>query len=55
MGSVSQAAALRPSALLAGRNSFLDRYFYLAMSLLSAAAVLWGFGHTGPGEALCPR
>jgi hypothetical protein len=25
---------------------FLDRYFYVSMSLLIAAVVVWGFGHT---------
>jgi hypothetical protein len=45
MGSLSQTAA-RPAAVFTGRNSLLDRYFYFAMSLLSAAAVVWGFSHT---------
>lgn len=46
MGSLSQTAAAHPVRVFAGRNSLLDRYFYFAMSLLSAAVVVWGFGHT---------
>ncbi|HEV2323208.1 MAG TPA: hypothetical protein VGS10_04555 [Terracidiphilus sp.] len=46
MGSIPQTVAARPVAVFTGRNSLLDRYFYLAMSLLSAAVVVWGFGHT---------
>jgi hypothetical protein len=38
-------AASRPS-LFTGRNSLLDRYFYFAMALLSAAAVVAGFSQT---------
>lgn len=45
MGSLSQTAQRTP-ALFVGRNSLLDRYFYFAMSLLAAAAVIWGFSHT---------
>ncbi len=29
-----------------GRNGFIDRYFYFAMSLLVAGIVVWGFSHT---------
>ena len=46
MGSIPQTIAARPAAIFTGRNSLLDRYFYLAMSLLAAAVVAWGFGHT---------
>jgi hypothetical protein len=46
VGSISPTAAVRPVAIFTGRNSLLDRYFYFAMSLLSAAVVVWGFGHT---------
>lgn len=46
MGSLTQSAVRRSGTVFAGRNSLLDRYFYLAMSLLSAAVVVWGFGHT---------
>lgn len=46
MASTSQiAAAQRPHAFTA-RGGFLDRYFYLAMSLLAAAIVIAGFGET---------
>lgn len=38
-------AALRPR-IFTGRNSLVDRYFYLAMSLATAAAVAAGFGPT---------
>jgi len=41
----SNVAASRPS-LFTGRNSLLDRYFYFAMSLVSAAAVVTGFSQT---------
>jgi hypothetical protein len=46
VGSLSQTSAARPVAIFTGRNSLLDRYFYFAMSLLTAAAVVWGFSHT---------
>lgn len=48
MGSLSHthAASARPVNLVTGRGSFLDRYFYFAMSLLMAAVVVWGFSHT---------
>jgi len=41
----STAVAHRPLAI-SGRNGLIDRYFYFAMSLLSAALVLDGFGRT---------
>lgn len=50
MGSLSRAVPYR-SAVFTGRNSLLDRYFYLAMSVLAAVVVVWGFGHT-VGESL---
>jgi len=50
VGSLSRSAPY-PSAVFTGRGSLLDRYFYLAMSLLAAGVVLWGFGHT-VGESL---
>lgn len=46
MGSLSQTAAAHPVAVFAGRNGLLDRYFYFAMSLISAAVVAAGFGPT---------
>lgn len=46
MASASHTAVVpRPRALV-GRNSQLDRYFYFAMSLVAAAAVVAGFGET---------
>lgn len=54
MGSLSQSAAARPVAVFTGRNSLLDRYFYFAMSLVAAAAVLWGFSHTVDQSLLHP-
>ena len=47
-------AALRPS-LFTGRDSLLDRYFYFAMSLLSAAAVVAGFSQTVDEQLLHPN
>jgi hypothetical protein len=38
-------------APMAKRGGFLDQYFYFSMSLLVAAIVAWGFGHT-VGERL---
>lgn len=53
MGSVTQAVPRR-SAVFTGRNSLLDRYFYLAMSVLAAAVVVWGFGQTVGEHLLHP-
>lgn len=38
--------ASRPIVKLGGRNGWVDRYFYLAMSLVIAGVVAWGFSHT---------
>ena len=46
MASASQADLARPSIALTGRHGLIDKYFYLAMSLLMIAIVVWGFGHT---------
>jgi hypothetical protein len=46
MASASQAAVARPSFAFTGRHGLVDKYFYLAMSLLMIAIVVWGFGHT---------
>jgi len=46
MASASQAAVARPFPTLTGRGSLIDKYFYLAMSLLLVAITVWGFGHT---------
>jgi hypothetical protein len=46
MASASQAVLTRPSHAIAGRGGILDKYFYLAMSLLVLAIVLFGFSHT---------
>jgi hypothetical protein len=46
MASASQTAVTRPSFHLTGRGGLIDKYFYLAMSLLMIAIVVWGFGHT---------
>lgn len=51
MASVSQAAVAGSARRIAGRNGLVDRYFYLAMSLVSAAIVASGFGPT-VGEKL---
>jgi len=37
---------MQPSLALTGRHGLIDKYFYLAMSLLMIAIVVWGFGHT---------
>jgi hypothetical protein len=46
MATLSQGATPMPRPLFAGRNSLLDRYFYLAMSLVVAGIVVWGFSHS---------
>ena len=46
MASVSEGAIPRPFNSITGRNGLIDRYFYLAMSLLVAGIVVWGFSHT---------
>lgn len=46
MASLSQSAVARPVHTLAGRGGLVDKYFYFAMSLVIAAIVIWGFGHT---------
>jgi hypothetical protein len=46
MASVSQGVAARPLMRLAGRGGMVDKYFYFAMSLLTAVLVVWGFSHT---------
>jgi FtsH-binding integral membrane protein len=52
--SVSQTLATSRPSLLTGRNSLLDRYFYFAMSLASAAAVVAGFSQTIDDQLLHP-
>ena len=47
-------AAAPRASLLTGRNSLLDRYFYFAMSLVSAAAVVAGFSQTVDDRLLHP-
>jgi hypothetical protein len=46
MASASQTSVIQPSFALTGRRGLIDQYFYLAMSLLLIAIVVWGFGHT---------
>ncbi len=46
MATVSRSAAVRPDVHFAGRNGFLDKYFYLSMSVLIAGIVVWGFNKT---------
>jgi hypothetical protein len=46
MASASQTAVARTSLKLTGRHGLIDKYFYLAMSVLMIAIVVWGFGHT---------
>ncbi|MGH9560599.1 MAG: hypothetical protein ACRD3S_04015 [Terracidiphilus sp.] len=51
MASTSQIAAAPRSRAFTAPGGFLDRYFYFAMSLVAAAAVVAGFGET-VGEKL---
>ena len=51
MASTSQVAAPPRSRAFTAPSGFLDRYFYFAMSLVSAAVVVAGFGET-VGEKL---
>jgi hypothetical protein len=46
MASASQTSAVQSSFAFTGRHGLVDKYFYLAMSLLMIAIVVWGFGHT---------
>lgn len=48
MGSLSQTqnVAAHPRRPLTGRGGLVDKYFYFAMSLLTAVIVVWGFSHT---------
>ena len=46
MTSQSQQLTVPSFPALTGRNGLIDRYFYLAMSLLMATIVVWGFSHT---------
>ncbi len=46
MASASQTSVARPAFNLTGRRGLIDNYFYLAMSILMIAIVIWGFGHT---------
>ncbi len=52
MASTSQAVVTRPSRAITGRNGFIDKYFYFAMSLLAVALVIAGFGRTVNGNLL---
>lgn len=59
MSSASQIVAAPTSAaqrphLFTGRNSILDRYFYLAMSLVAVALVGLGFGPTANEKLFHP-
>ena len=46
MASISQTAAVRPAKSVSSRGGPLDKYFYLVMGLLAAAAVVAGFSQT---------
>lgn len=46
MASTIQSTVARPQSKITGRNGFLDKYFYLSMSLLFAAIVVVGFSQT---------
>jgi len=46
MASVSQTVVSSAGVRLRGRNGWVDRYFYFAMSLVTAGIVVWGFSHT---------
>ncbi len=54
MASVSEGALPRPFNAITGRNGFVDRYFYLGMSLLIAAIVVSGFSRTVNDNLLHP-
>jgi hypothetical protein len=46
MASVSQPTIARPTPGLVARNGFIDRYFYLFLSLVIAAVIVAGFSRT---------
>jgi hypothetical protein len=52
MASTSHAVVARPSRAITGRNGFIDKYFYFAMSLLAVVLVVAGFGRTVNGNLL---
>ena len=54
MASISQGALTHPRRSIASRNGWLDRYFYLAMSLLIAGIVVAGFSRTVNQKLLHP-
>src|SRR5579864_1439289 len=54
MASTSQAVVARPSRSITGRNGFVDKYFYFAMSLLAVALVISGFGQTVNSNLIHP-
>lgn len=54
MASVSQAVVGRSSHRIIGRNGFVDKYFYFAMSLLIVVIVIFGFGQTVNANLLHP-
>jgi hypothetical protein len=54
MASISQTVTAHRPRVFTGRNSLLDRYFYFAMSLVSAAVVASGFGPTLSEKLLHP-
>lgn len=54
MASTSQAVVTRPSHALTGRNGIIDKYFYFAMSLLTVAIVVFGFGQTVNSNLIHP-
>lgn len=54
MASASQAVIARPSYRVTGRNGLIDKYFYFAMSLLTIATVVLGFGQTVNANLIHP-
>lgn len=54
MSSLSQTAVARRPSAFTGRNGLVDKYFYLAMSLLAAVVVVWGFSHSIDSVLLHP-
>jgi hypothetical protein len=54
MASLSQSAVARPFSAVTGPKGLVNKYFYLAMSLLIAAIVVSGFSRTVNGNLLHP-
>jgi hypothetical protein len=54
MASISQTAGVRPAMSVTGRGGLVDKYFYLAIGVLTAGVVYAGFSQTVGGALFHP-